>query len=140
MGLGMVWYGAKYSHGVWERFAHRFENFKKYEKYQLYQSPFWGVYAPLPGRPIFSNLTFQCPFLGVVHFQKSDSSEPFFRCVVSPAGATHFQKSDFSEPFFRCSALPGLPIFKNLTFQKPCLQNCQSPPPTLNYQINSTRN
>ena len=22
MGLGRVWYGAKYSHGVWERFAH----------------------------------------------------------------------------------------------------------------------
>ena len=24
MALGMVWYGAKYSHGVWERFAHAF--------------------------------------------------------------------------------------------------------------------
>ena len=25
MALGMVWYGAKYSHGVWEQFAHTFE-------------------------------------------------------------------------------------------------------------------
>ena len=25
MALGRVWYGAKYSHGVWERFAHTFE-------------------------------------------------------------------------------------------------------------------
>ena len=25
MALGMVWYGAKYSHGVWERFAHTFD-------------------------------------------------------------------------------------------------------------------
>ena len=24
MALGMVWYGAKYSHGVWEQFAHTF--------------------------------------------------------------------------------------------------------------------
>ena len=33
MGLGRVWYGAKYSHGVWERFAHRFESFDKSKKY-----------------------------------------------------------------------------------------------------------
>ena len=26
MALGRVWYGAKYSHGVWERFAHIFGN------------------------------------------------------------------------------------------------------------------
>ena len=25
MALGMAWYGAKYSHGVWERFAHTFD-------------------------------------------------------------------------------------------------------------------
>ena len=25
MAVGMVWYGAKYSHGVWERFAHTFD-------------------------------------------------------------------------------------------------------------------
>ena len=25
MALGMVWYGAKYSHGVWKQFAHTFE-------------------------------------------------------------------------------------------------------------------
>ena len=25
MALGMVWYGAKYSHGVWEQFAHTFD-------------------------------------------------------------------------------------------------------------------
>ena len=24
MAVGMVWYGAKYSHGVWEQFAHTF--------------------------------------------------------------------------------------------------------------------
>ena len=24
MALGMVWYGAKYSHGVWEQFVHTF--------------------------------------------------------------------------------------------------------------------
>ena len=27
MGVGRVWYGAKYSHGVWEQFAHHSENF-----------------------------------------------------------------------------------------------------------------
>ena len=25
MALGMVWYGAKYSHGVWEQVAHAFD-------------------------------------------------------------------------------------------------------------------
>ena len=25
MALGMAWYGAKYSHGVWEQFAHTFD-------------------------------------------------------------------------------------------------------------------
>ena len=40
MALGVVWYGAKYFQRVWERFANRFENFKKYEKHQFYQSPF----------------------------------------------------------------------------------------------------
>ena len=55
MALGRVWYGAKYSHRVWQRFAHRFESLKKY---QLYQSPFWGVWSTLPGRPILRHLTF----------------------------------------------------------------------------------
>ena len=32
MALGMVWYDAKYSHGVWERFAHHFENSKNHKK------------------------------------------------------------------------------------------------------------
>ena len=35
MALGRVWYGAKYSHGVWERFAHQFEKLKKSEKIQM---------------------------------------------------------------------------------------------------------
>ena len=30
-----VWYGAKYSHGVWERIAHQFEKLKKSEKIQM---------------------------------------------------------------------------------------------------------
>ena len=37
MALGMVWYGAKYSHGVWERFAHHSENFKKSRKIQFWK-------------------------------------------------------------------------------------------------------
>ena len=35
MALGRLWYGAKYSHGVWERFAHHSDNFKKSRKIKI---------------------------------------------------------------------------------------------------------
>ena len=81
MGLGRVWYGAKYCHGLWERFAHRFESFRKIWKIQTLSEPFLRcVVSPA----------------GATHFQESDFSVPFLRCVVFLAGATHFQESDQS--------------------------------------------
>ena len=51
MALGGVWYGAKYSHGVWERFAHRFESFKNRKKTNLIRALFEVSSLPCRGDP-----------------------------------------------------------------------------------------
>ena len=52
MALGMVWYGAKYSHGMLEQFAHHSENFKKPEKRILQV----GGLKDCPPRPVVVRL------------------------------------------------------------------------------------
>ena len=62
MALGRVWYGAKYSQRVWERFAHLFESFGKSENANFFRALFEVSMVPMPGRPTFGNLTFETSF------------------------------------------------------------------------------
>ena len=55
MALGMVWYGAKYSRGVWERFAHTFN-----KSDFLLKSVFWVYYICLTS---FLETSLSCMFL-----------------------------------------------------------------------------
>ena len=61
MGLGRVWYGAKYSHGVWEQFAHHFENFKKSEKIREFQEILGGRHEGYLGAVVLGILSHDGP-------------------------------------------------------------------------------
>ena len=43
MAVGRVWYGAKYSYGVWERFAHQGNTFPKTNMFDIFSTILaWG--------------------------------------------------------------------------------------------------
>ena len=72
---------------------------------------------------------------GATHFQNSNFSEPFLRCLCSPAGATHFQKSHFSEPFLRCLCSPaGATHFQKSDLSESFLRCVVSPAGATHFQ------